>query len=203
MRFYWEKVESARNFCNKIYNAARFVLMGADETATALPPADKLEIADRWILSRLNEIIGEVTKNLDGFELGLAAQKIYDFIWSEYCDWYIEIAKSRLYGGSTEEKATVSAVLIYVLKASLKLLHPFMPFITEEIYTKLSDEPTIMLSSWPAADEAFTFPADSARMSPHDGARPRHPQSPRRTEGAARAEDRRAARHIQRGCARV
>jgi len=164
MRFYWEKVESARNFCNKIYNAARFVLMGADENSGELPPLDQLEIADRWILQRLDEIIGEVTRNLDGFELGLAAQKIYDFIWSEYCDWYIEIAKSRLYGEDAGQKAAVSAVLIHVLKASLKLLHPFMPFITEEIYTKLSDEPTIMLADWPKQDERFHFETDCLHM---------------------------------------
>ncbi len=164
MRFYWEKVESARNFCNKIYNAARFVLMGVGDASSDLPEESKLEIADRWILSRLNEIIGEVTRNLDGYELGLASQKIYDFIWSEYCDWYIEIAKSRLYGENPEEKAVVSAVLIHVLKASLKLLHPFMPFITEEIFTKLSDEETIMLSPWPKQEERYTFETDCARM---------------------------------------
>ena len=106
-----------------------------------------------------------MTKNLDGFELGLASQKIYDFIWSEYCDWYIEIAKSRLYGENEMEKATVSAVLVHVLKASLKLLHPFMPFITEEIFTKLTDEPTIMLSSWPIQDARFdAFSGDCVRM---------------------------------------
>ena len=164
MRFYWEKVESARNFCNKIYNAARFVLMGVGDASADLPEESKLEIADRWILSRLNEIIGEVTRNLDGYELGLASQKIYDFIWSEYCDWYIEIAKSRLYGENSEEKAVVSAVLIHVLKASLKLLHPFMPFITEEIFTKLSDEETIMLSPWPKQEERYAFETDCARM---------------------------------------
>jgi len=164
MRFYWEKVEAARNFCNKIYNAARFVLMGVGDASADLPNESKLEIADRWILSRLNEIIGEVTRNLDGYELGLASQKIYDFIWSEYCDWYIEIAKSRLYGENAEEKAVVSAVLIHVLKASLKLLHPFMPFITEEIFTKLSDEETIMLSAWPQQNERYAFEADCARM---------------------------------------
>ena len=164
MRFYWEKVESARNFCNKIYNAARFVLMGVGDASADLPEESKLEIADRWILSRLNEIIGEVSRNLDGYELGLASQKIYDFIWSEYCDWYIEIAKSRLYGENAEDKAVVSAVLIHVLKASLKLLHPFMPFITEEIFTKLSDEETIMLSPWPKQEERYTFETDCARM---------------------------------------
>jgi valyl-tRNA synthetase len=165
MRFFWEKVEAARNFCNKIYNASRFVLMGADEDTREFPPEDRLEIADKWILNRLNEIISEVTKNLEGYELGMSAQKIYDFIWSEYCDWYIEIAKLRLYGEDVQEKATVSAVLVHVLKTSLKLLHPFMPFITEEIFTKLSDEPTIMLSSWPQVDERFNvYSTDCVRM---------------------------------------
>lgn len=165
MRFYWEKVEAARNFCNKVYNASRFVLMGADENATQLPQEDQLEIADKWILNRLNEIIHEVSRNLDEYDLSMAAQKVYDFIWSEYCDWYIEIAKSRLYGETAEAKAAVSAVLIHVLKTSLKLLHPFMPFITEEIFTKLSDEPTIMLSAWPQEDERFNaYGEDCARM---------------------------------------
>ncbi len=165
MRFYWEKVEAARNFCNKVYNASRFVLMGTDESTGGLPDLDRLEVGDKWILSRLNDIIADVTANLDHFELNIAAQKIYDFIWSEYCDWYIEIAKSRLYGNDAQEKADVSAVLIHVLKTSLKLLHPFMPFITEEIFTKLSDEPTIMLSDWPQQDERFAaFSDDCTRM---------------------------------------
>ena len=165
MRFYWEKVEAARNFCNKVYNASRFVLMGTDESTGGLPDPDRLEVGDKWILSRLNNIIADVTANLDHFELNIAAQKIYDFIWSEYCDWYIEIAKSRLYGNDAQEKADVSAVLIHVLKTSLKLLHPFMPFITEEIFTKLSDEPTIMLSDWPQQDERFAaFSDDCTRM---------------------------------------
>ncbi|MEA5049416.1 MAG: valine--tRNA ligase [Eubacteriales bacterium] len=164
MRFYWEKVESARNFCNKIYNAARFVLMGVSDPEAPLPGDDQLEVADRWILSRLNEVIGEVTRNLDGYELGLAAQKIYDFIWSEYCDWYIEIAKSRLYSEDANAKAAVSGVLVYVLKASLKLLHPFMPFITEEIFTNLTNEETIMLSDWPKQKERFSFENDCFRM---------------------------------------
>ncbi len=164
MRFYWEKVESARNFCNKIYNAARFVLMSADMSATDLPQHDKLEICDRWILHRMNAIIKEVTRNLDEYELGLAAQKIYDFIWSEFCDWYIEMAKPRLYGADADAKKIVSAVLLTVLKNSLKLLHPVMPFITEEIFTKLTDEETIMRSSWPRADDSLCFEADCTHM---------------------------------------
>ena len=163
MRFYWEKVEAARNFCNKIYNAARFVLMSAD-AAAALPEPEMLDPFDRWILQRANETVCEVTRNLDSFELGLAAQKIYDFIWSEFCDWYIEIAKVRLYGTDAAAKATVSAVLIHVLKTSLKLLHPFMPFITEAIYTQLSAEETIMRAEWPRQDERFVFPMEHAHV---------------------------------------
>ena len=164
MRFYWEKVEAARNFCNKVYNAARFVLMSADEDAPAYPELDRLEVADKWILHRLNEVIAEVTANLDGFDLGLAAQKVYDFIWMEFCDWYIEVAKSRLYGEDADAKRTVSSVLRYVLRVSMKLLHPVMPFITEEIFLQLSDEETIMLSAWPKQDESFRFAEDAQYM---------------------------------------
>ena len=165
MRFYYEKVEAARNFCNKIYNAARFMLMSADETSTDTLPSDgDLEIADKWILLRLNNLIGEVTANLDSFELGIAAQKVYDFIWTEFCDWYIELAKPRLYGEDKKEKHTVSAVLRFVLKNSLKLLHPFMPFITEELFEQLSNEETIMLSSWPVQQESHAFAAEAAYM---------------------------------------
>ena len=164
MRFYWEKVEAARNFCNKVYNAARFVLMSADEDALEIPETDRLEVADKWILHRMNTLVAEVTGNLDGFELGLAAQKVYDFIWTEFCDWYIEIAKPRLYGEDADAKRLVSSVLRLVLKTGMKLLHPFMPFITEEIFLQLSDEPTIMLSSWPKADDAWMFPEESEEM---------------------------------------
>ncbi|MBR3304457.1 MAG: valine--tRNA ligase [Christensenellaceae bacterium] len=157
MRFYWEKVESAGNFANKIWNAARFLLMNSDGIARDIDTA-RLDIADKWILSRLNDIIREVTDCMDRFELGLAAQKVYDFIWSEYCDWYIEMAKPRLYGDDEEDKHHVLSVLTRVLMDSLKLLHPFMPFLTEEIYRNLpgADE-TIMLSSWPVYDGSFTF----------------------------------------------
>ncbi|MEG1755069.1 MAG: valine--tRNA ligase [Clostridia bacterium] len=164
MRFYWEKVEAARNFCNKIYNAARFVLMSAVENAPTVPVTANLEIADKWILNRLNMVIGEVTANLDAFELGLAAQKVYDFIWTEFCDWYIEIAKPRLYGEDAAAKSLVSSVLTYVLGSSMKLLHPFMPFITEEIYTQLSDEETIMRSAWPTINGTFSYPNETAHM---------------------------------------
>ncbi len=163
MRFYWEKVEAARNFCNKIYNAARFVRMSALEQPgkTAL---SALETADKWILHRMNETVRDVTANIDGFELGLAAQKIYDFIWTEFCDWYIELAKPRLYGEDASAREQVSAVLREVLMTSMKLLHPFMPFITEEIFLQLSDEPTIMQSDWPAVNEAYAFSDECADM---------------------------------------
>ncbi len=165
MRFYWEKVEAARNFCNKVYNAARFVLMNiGDEPAGEINRA-MLDSSDKWILNRLNEVVGEVTSNLDGYELGLAAQKVYDFIWTEFCDWYIEIAKIRLYGEDQAAKAHVRAVLLRVLGDSMKLLHPFMPFITEELYTHLpAAGETVMLSTWPKVEEALHFPKDAQDM---------------------------------------
>jgi len=162
MRFYQEKVEAASNFCNKVYNAARFALMNAGDTPPgAIDPA-KLTVPDRWILHRLNQIIAEVSANLDGYELGLATQKIYDFIWSEFCDWYIELVKPRLYEG--QDKDTAIGVLLHVLSCCMKLLHPFMPFITEEIFTQISTEETVMQSAWPLRDERFDFPADAAMM---------------------------------------
>ncbi len=164
MRFYWEKVEAARNFCNKVYNAARFVLMNVDGAPGRMDTA-LLDSADKWILHRLNTVIAEVTNNLDAFELGLAAQKIYDFIWSEFCDWYIEMAKPRLYGDDEPAKAHVRGVLIKTLGDSMKLLHPFMPFITEELYTHLPDAPdTVMLSAWPKAEDVFRFDKEAADM---------------------------------------
>jgi valyl-tRNA synthetase len=164
MRFYWEKVEAARNFCNKVYNAARFVLMNVEGVPVRMD-APLLDSADKWILHRLNSVIAEVTSNLDAFELGLAAQKIYDFIWSEFCDWYIEMAKPRLYGDDEAAKAHVRGVLIKTLGDSMKLLHPFMPFITEELYTHLPDVPdTVMLSAWPKAEDAFRFDKEAADM---------------------------------------
>ncbi len=165
MRFYWEKVEAARNFCNKVYNAARFVLMNlGDEPAGEISPK-LLDFSDKWILNRLNEVVGEVTSNLDAFELGLAAQKVYDFIWTEFCDWYIEIAKIRLYGEDQAAKSHVKAVLLRVLGDSMKLLHPFMPFITEELYTHLpAADKTVMLSDWPKVEETLSFPKDAQDM---------------------------------------
>ena len=161
MRFHIKKVEAASNFCNKIYNASRFVLMNADGIDIGGVDTGMLDIADKWILSRTNKVIREITSNLDTFDLNLAAQKIYDFIWTEFCDWYIEMAKPRLYGDDLKAKQNVLAILIYVLTMSMKLLHPFMPFITEELYLNLpGHEETIMLSAWPVANAEYDFPAE-------------------------------------------
>lgn len=165
MKFNWEKVEAASNFCNKIYNAARFVLMNLNDIPAGKIEVTQLDISDKWILGRLNDVINEVNTNLDAFELGISTQKVYDFIWSEFCDWYIEMAKPRLYGEDKEVKATVCSVLTYVLNISMQLLHPFMPFITEEIYTHLpSSGPTIMRSEWPKANEAYNFKEEAEWM---------------------------------------
>lgn len=165
MRFYWEKVESARNFCNKVYNAARFVLMNTPEESVLHIQEELLDTADKWILSRLNTVIREVTGNLDNYELNLAAEKVYDFIWSEFCDWYIEMAKPALYSNDAARKETVAAVLVHVLTNAMKLLHPFMPFITEELYQQLpGHEKTIMLSSWPKAEDNELYPKECVHM---------------------------------------
>lgn len=156
LRFYMERVEASRNFANKLWNAARFVLMNLDEVVEIDP--DQLSMEDRWIISRIGKISEETTRNLEQFDLGLAAQKIYDFIWSEFCDWYIELAKSRLYGEDAKARSQAQAVILKVLKDSLKLLHPFMPFITEEIWQHLpGTSSSIMREQWPR--QAFS-PAD-------------------------------------------
>ena len=165
MRYSPKKVEAARNFCNKVYNASRFVMMNLGNEPIGEIDKAKLDIADKWILHRLNEVITETTANLDSYDLNLAVDKIYSFIWTEFCDWYIEMAKPRLYGEDEEAKKNVRAVLVYVLSASMKLLHPFMPFITEDIYTRLpgSDE-TIMLSAWPKPNPEYRFDAEAEGM---------------------------------------
>lgn len=148
LRFYMERVQASRNFANKLWNASRFVLMTLDREHPV--DRDRLAMADRWILSRVGQVADEVTRNLEQFDLGLAAQKLYDFIWSEFCDWYIELAKSRLYGEDPQAKAGAQAVILAVLKDLLKLLHPFMPFITEEIWQHLPGEDgSIMTADWP------------------------------------------------------
>lgn len=165
MRYQQKKVEAARNFCNKVYNATRFVLMNLGEGAVGEVDLDSLDMADKWILDRTNADIREVTASLDGFDLNLAAQKIYDFIWTEFCDWYIELAKPRLNGEDEKAKANVRAILVRVLRDSLKLLHPFMPFITEELYLNLPGaEETIMRAAWPNADAALEFPEEAKAM---------------------------------------
>ena len=163
MRFYTEKVEAARNFCNKVYNAARFVLMNIDEDTKPEFDESTLSIVDKWILAQLDRTIHDVTANLDAYELNLAAEKIYDFIWGTLCDWYIELAKPSLYSDDAAEKARVSSVLLYVLSTSMKLLHPFMPFITEELYQRLPGHAeTIMLCDWPKAPETLRYETEEA-----------------------------------------
>lgn len=155
MRFSMERVEANRNFANKLWNATRFVLMNLDEEV-AMEDIDSelLEEEDKWILSRINTVIKEVTENLEKYEIGLAAQKIYDFIWDEYCDWYIEMVKPRLYGNNKDSKETAEKVLLKVLENILKLLHPFMPFITEEIWQHLPQrKEALIVSKWPVYDE--------------------------------------------------
>ena len=156
MRFYVEKCEAMRNFANKIWNASRFVMMNLTTDLHTLP--EQLEQEDKWILCRLGEVIGEVTENMDAYELGVAAAKVYDFIWSDYCDWYIELTKARLQGDDEQAKVNAQRVLVYVLTETLKLLHPFMPFITEEIWQALPHEGDfLMLQSWPKADPAWMY----------------------------------------------
>lgn len=164
MRFSDEKVESSRNFANKIWNAARFILMNLDENEPMPHKPEKPALEDKWILSRFNTLVKEVTDNLEKFELGIAVQKLYDFIWDVFCDWYIELAKIRLQQGG-EGKETAKTVLIYVMSNTLKLLHPFMPFITEEIWQTLPHEgESIMVSLWPGYDKALHFSAEELEM---------------------------------------
>lgn len=152
MRFYMERVESARNFANKMWNASRFILMNTENHPAETDTLDRenFELCDRWILSRLNTVAKEVTHNLEKFEIGVAADKIYEFAWSEFCDWYIELIKPRLHGEDVRAKRTALGTAKYVLEGILKLLHPFMPFITEEIYSKLTDGKRIITADWPA-----------------------------------------------------
>ncbi|MBQ9946436.1 MAG: valine--tRNA ligase [Clostridia bacterium] len=165
MRFSDEKVEASRNFANKLWNAARFVLMNLGENEPAPHIPEKLALEDKWILTKFNTVVKEVTDNLDKFELGIAVQKLYDFIWDILCDWYIEICKIRLSSEDIELKKTARAVLVYVMSNTLKLLHPFMPFITEEIWQTLPhDGESIMVSPWPVYDESYVFPESEENM---------------------------------------
>ena len=162
MRFYCERVEASRNFANKVWNASRFIMMNLDkEDPSELAVFDHdlsgLTDADKWILSKANDLIREVTENMENYDLGVAVQKIYDFIWEEFCDWYIEMVKPRLWNDEDRTKAAALWTLKTVLIDSLKLLHPYMPFITEEIFCNLSDEESIMISSWPVYREEQKF----------------------------------------------
>ena len=164
-RFYTEKCEAMRNFANKIWNASRFVMMNLSIDRYELPAADKLAPEDKWVLSKLNTLVKEVTQNLDVYEIGVASAKVYDFIWDTYCDWYIELTKTRLNGEDEEGKLTAQNVLCYVLVELLKLLHPFMPFITEEIFQALPHEGDfLMTSQWPEYQERLSFPEEEAAM---------------------------------------
>ena len=169
MRFYWERVENSRNFANKVWNASRFIMMNLEKAPEissngrneSMP--SNLMMADQWILSKVNTLAKEVTENLDKYELGIGLQKVYDFIWEEFCDWYIEMVKPRLYNDQDTTKAAAIWTLKTVLIQALKLLHPFMPFITEEIFCNLQEEEeSIMVSAWPGWKDAWNFAAEEA-----------------------------------------
>ena len=165
MRFSDEKVEARRNFANKIWYAARFILMILGENLSTPHIPENLALEDKWILSKYNELVKGVTESLEKYELGMAVQKLYDFIWDVFCDWYIEIAKIRLNGADAAAKATAKAVLVYVMSNTLKLLHPFMPFITEEIWQTLPHEgESIMISAWPETDSALCYAVEESEM---------------------------------------
>ena len=157
MRFYWERVESSRNFANKVWNASRFIMMNLDKAEVRDVDVTELTDADKWILSKVNTLAKDVTDNMENYDLGVAVQKIYDFIWEEFCDWYIEMVKPRLWNDDDTTKAAALYTLKTVLINSLKLLHPYVPFITEEIFCNLSDEESIMISKWPEYKEEWNF----------------------------------------------
>ncbi len=166
MRFYYERVENSRNFANKIWNATRFILMNLDKSEVPQEfPADQLTNADCWILSKVNTLAKEVTENMDKFELGIAVQKVYDFLWDEFCDWYIEMVKPRLYSDTDPTKGAALWTLKYVLVQGLKLLHPFMPFITEALYQSVNDtEDSIMVSEWPVYRQEWNYAEEEAEI---------------------------------------
>ncbi len=165
MRFYWERVENSRNFANKIWNATRFIMMNMEKADFSAVKLSDLTIADRWILSKVNTLAKEMTDNMEKFELGIAVSKVYDFIWEEFCDWYIEMVKPRLYNDEDETKAAALWTLKTVLIQALKLLHPYMPFITEEIFCNIQDEEeSIMISKWPEYTDEWNFETDEAAV---------------------------------------
>ena len=161
MRFYYERVEASRNFANKVWNASRFIMMNMPEDGIKEVSKDSLTQADKWILSKANKLVKDVTDNIEKFELGVAADKLYNFIWEEFCDWYIEMVKPRLYSEDNDTKSAALYTLKTVLETSLKLLHPYMPFVTEEIYCTLNEnEDTLMTKQWPEYTEEFNFAED-------------------------------------------
>ena len=166
MRFYMERVEASRNFANKVWNASRFIMMNLEKAEVpGEMPKDQLTAADKWILSKVNTLAKEVTENMDKYELGIAVQKVYDFIWEEFCDWYIEMVKPRLYNDGDTTKSAALWTLKTVLVNALKLLHPYMPFITEEIFCTLqSEEESIMISKWPEFTKEWHFVEDEAAV---------------------------------------
>ena len=158
MRFYYERVEASRNFANKIWNASRFIMMNMEKASTDNVSLEDLTMADKWILTKCNSLIEEVTENLDRYEMGIALQKVYDFVWEEFCDWYIEMVKPRLWDDGNKSQAAAIWTLKTVLIESLKLLHPFIPFVTEEIFCNLQDEEeSIMVSAWPVSKKEWNF----------------------------------------------
>ena len=166
MRFYVERCEAMRNFANKLWNASRYVMMNLEDGKTyGLPSVEKLEIADKWVLSKLNTLISEVTENMEKYELGVAVSKIYDYVWDTYCDWYIELTKARLYSEDADRKETAICVLVYVLDQMLRLLHPFMPFITEEIWQSIPHEgEALIVAKWPEFTQELAFKAEEDQM---------------------------------------
>ena len=166
MRFYMERVEASRNFANKVWNASRFIMMNLEKAEVpSSMDLSQLTSADKWILSKVNTLAGDVTENMDKYELGIAVQKVYDFIWEEFCDWYIEMVKPRLYNDDDNTKSAALWTLKTVLGNALKLLHPFMPFITEEIFCTLQEEEeSIMISEWPQFRNDWDFKEDETAV---------------------------------------
>ena len=169
MRFYWERVEASRNFANKIWNASRFIMMNMDNAGVsdeeiAKVTLDDLTMADKWIVAKANQLVRDVTDNMEKYELGVAADKIHNFLWDEFCDWYIEMVKPRLWDENDATKAASIWTLKEVLTIGLKLLHPYMPFVTEEIYCTLTDDESIMIAPWPVAEEARDFKVEAENV---------------------------------------
>ena len=165
MRFYWSRVEASRNFMNKVWNASRFIMMNLDKASVPADMPSNITMADRWILSKVNNLIQDVTRNMEAFDLGIALDKVQNFIWEEFCDWYIEMVKPRLWDEKDETKSAALWTLKYVLTTSLKLLHPFCPFITEEIFDTLTDSETpLMKQEWPVYSEDFNFSEDESEI---------------------------------------